>query len=57
MLYLSCSTISSVNLAQDGLSRAKGWVSGDCGTIPNIDYVVLNLEQHDKELIVTSCSQ
>ena len=57
MLYLTCTTIFSVDLAQYGLSRAKDWVPGNCGTIPNIDYVILKLEQHDKALIVPSCSQ
>ena len=33
MLCLTCSMISSVDLAHYGLSRVKDWVSGDCGTI------------------------
>ena len=41
MLYLTCSTISSVDLAQYGVSLAKDWVSVECGTrkrgIPNCD--------------------
>ena len=36
MLYLTCTTITSVDLAHYGVSRAKDWVSVDCGTI-NID--------------------
>ena len=32
MLYLTCTTITSVDLAHYGVSRAKGWVSVDCGT-------------------------
>ena len=32
MLYLTCTTISSVDLAHYGLSRAKDLVSVDCGT-------------------------
>ena len=32
MLYLTCATISSVDLANYGISRAKDWVSVDCGT-------------------------
>ena len=32
MLYLTCTTISSVDLAYYGVSRAKDWVSVDCGT-------------------------
>ena len=32
MLYLTCTMISSVDLAHYGVSSAKDWVSGDCGT-------------------------
>ena len=32
MLFLTCTTITSVNLAHYGVSRAKDWVSVDCGT-------------------------
>ena len=32
MLYLTCTTIISVDLAHYGVSRAKVWVSVDCGT-------------------------
>ena len=35
MLYLTCSTIISVDLAHYGVSRAKDWVSVDCGTSDN----------------------
>ena len=31
MLYLTCTMISSVDLAHDGVSRVKDWVSVDCG--------------------------
>ena len=31
MLYLTCTMISSVDLAHFGVSRAKDWVSVDCG--------------------------
>ena len=31
MLYLTCTTITSVDLAHYGVSRAKDWVSVDCG--------------------------
>ena len=34
MLYLTCTTINSVDLAYCTLSRAKDWVSVDCGTRP-----------------------
>ena len=47
MLYLTCTTITSVDLAQYGVSRAKDWVSVDCGTNEFItllhrDFVELN---------------
>ena len=32
MLYLTCTMISSVDLAHYGVSRAKCWVSVDCDT-------------------------
>ena len=32
MLYLTCTTITSINLAHYGVSRAKDWVSVKCGT-------------------------
>ena len=32
MLYLTCTTLTSVDLAHYGVSRAKDWVSVDCGT-------------------------
>ena len=35
MLYLTCTTIASVDLSHYGVSRAKDWVSGDCGTMCN----------------------
>ena len=35
MLYLACTTISSVDLAQYGVSLAKDWVSVKCGTSNN----------------------
>ena len=33
MLYHTCTTITSVDLTHYGVSRAKDWVSVDCGTI------------------------
>ena len=33
MLYLTCTTITSVDLAHYIVSHAKDWVSVDCGTI------------------------
>ena len=35
MLYLTCTMISSVDLAHYGVYRAKDWVSVDCGIISN----------------------
>ena len=32
MLYLTCTTITSIDLAHYGISRAKDWVSVKCGT-------------------------
>ena len=36
MLYLTCTMISSVDLACYGVSRAKVWVSVDCGTMHSL---------------------
>ena len=33
MLYLTCTTITSIDLAHYGVSRAQDWVSVKCGTI------------------------
>ena len=33
MLYLTCTTISSVDLAHYGVSCAKDWAFVNCGTI------------------------
>ena len=33
MLYLTCTTITNVDLTHYGVSHAKDWVSVDCGTI------------------------
>ena len=33
MLNLTCTMISSVDLAHYGISRAKDWLSENCGTI------------------------
>ena len=37
MLYLTCTTMTSVDLTLYGVSRAKDWVSVDCGTRGNRD--------------------
>ena len=46
MLYLTCSMISSVDLACYGVSRAKDWVSVDCYN-----------DQELTQLISTSCPE
>ena len=33
MLYLTCTTITSVDLAQYGVALAEDWVSVECGTM------------------------
>ena len=48
MLYLSCTMISSVDLAHFGVSRAKDWVSVDCDTSKFLGHsVVLNETDHE----------
>ena len=42
MLYLTCTTITSVDLAHYGVSRAKDWVSVDCGT----NKLIINFEDY-----------
>ena len=32
MLYLTCTTITSIDLAQYGVSLAKDWISVECGS-------------------------
>ena len=39
MLYLTCTTISSVDLAHYGVYHAKDWVSVNCGTT---SYIVIS---------------
>ena len=41
MLYLTCTTITSVDLAHYGVSRAKDWASVDCGS--NKPYYAFNV--------------
>ena len=40
MLYLTCTTITSVDLAHYGVSRAKDWVSVDCGTTVYLEVIL-----------------
>ena len=42
MLYLTCTTMTSVDLAYYVVSHAKDWVSGDCGTSPVRALVMIN---------------
>ena len=39
MLYLTCTTITSLDLAHYEVSRVKDWVSVDCGTITISGYI------------------
>ena len=49
MLYLTCTTITSVDLAHYGVSRAKDWVSVKCGTNSNDDISIFNMfNSYDK---------
>ena len=43
MLFLTCTTITNVDLAHYGVSRAKDWVSVDNGTIICGDIIYSNL--------------
>ena len=38
MLYLTCTTVTSVDLVHYGVYRVKDWVSVNCGTSNNIAY-------------------
>ena len=52
MLYHSCTTKTSVDLAHYGVSRAKDWVSLDCGTIAHYRAAYLHLKVRGvKELL------
>ena len=37
MLYLTCTTMTSIDFAHYGVSRAKDWVSVKCGTMTKRD--------------------
>ena len=41
MLYLTCTTITSVDPAHNGVSHAKDWESVDCGTTIIVDFMPL----------------
>ena len=60
MLYLTCTTITSIDLAHYGVSRAKDWVSVDCGTITlsNILYCIallLNISRNLPSMSFVIC--
>ena len=44
MLYLTCTTITNVDLAHCGVSRAKDWVSVNCGT-RHFNFLLLSFEE------------
>ena len=46
MLYLTCTTITSVDLAHYGVYLVKDWVSVNCGTMS----VVLHIKNQDKRV-------
>ena len=50
MLYLTCTTITSIDLAHYGVSRAKDWVSVKCGTSCIFIYLLENNEQSDHKI-------
>ena len=45
MLYLTCTTITNVDLTHYGISRAKVWVSVNCGT--NKICIHVSVSNHD----------
>ena len=45
MLYLTCTTISSVDIAEYGVSLAKDWVSEECGTSESIEHDLCACEE------------
>ena len=54
MLYLTCTMISSVDLAHYGVSRVKDWVSVDYGTKEEKN-PVCKQRRNDAISITTSC--
>ena len=53
MLCLTCTMISSVDLAHYGVSRANDWVSVDCGTIATCTAIQRNNQL--EEVILEKC--
>ena len=59
MLYLTCTTISSVDLAQYGVSLAKDWVSVECGTMfvrPQLSIVITYMSPEAKINVLPKAS-
>ena len=56
MLYLTCTTITSVDLAYYGVSRAKDWVSVYCGTILYIVIILYLQPKTPKTICIVSFS-
>ena len=52
---LTCTTITSVDLAHYGVSRAKDWESVDCGTIVNTYQVNSIQNETDSQWCLTKC--
>ena len=46
MFYLTCTMISSVDLAHYGLPRAKDWVTVDCGTIYTFTFSFITMSHN-----------
>ena len=58
MLYLTCTTITSVDLAHYGVTRAKDLLSVDCGTIGGRSRRLgIRLQSHQgyKRMIMRGC--
>ena len=64
MLYLTCTTITSIDLAHYELSRAKDWVSVKCGTsfidVDRCSYSIIfnhaKMGSGEKNRIIAQCS-
>ena len=52
MLYLTCTTVTSVDLAHYGVSRAKNWVSVDCGTMKGFEEVHSKRTHKGRNLLI-----
>ena len=54
MLYLTCTTITSIDLAHYGVSRAKDWVSVKCGTNIYIYRISISFEANYEKISIHS---